>query len=141
VNAGANQIRGVSGVQYGGNSCGLANELVSMSYSGVTETRCYNTMMQLTNITIPGQLNMTYNYPSGTDSGKISSQTDNISGETVTYAYDSLNRLLSANGCGWSEQYAYDPFGNLTTKTPTGGAPQLSLASDPTTNRAIITNV
>jgi hypothetical protein len=49
----------VSGVQYGGNSCGQANELVSMSYFGVTETHCYNTMMQLTNITIPGQLNMT----------------------------------------------------------------------------------
>jgi RHS repeat-associated protein len=39
---------------------------------------------------------ITYTYPAGTNNGKISSQTDAISGETVSYAYDSLNRLVSA---------------------------------------------
>ena len=72
-----NNYAAVSGVQYGG-SCALANQLSSMSYFGVTESRCYNTQMQLTNVTVAGQFNMTYNYPSGTNNGKISSQTDAI---------------------------------------------------------------
>ena len=135
-----NNYAAVSGVQYGG-SCALANQLSSMSYFGVTESRCYNTRMQLTNVTVAGQLNTTYTYPSGTNNGKISSQYDAISGETVTYQYDSLNRLISASGSGWSDTYGYDGFGNLATKTPTGGAPQFSQAADPTTNRLIITNV
>jgi len=129
-----NNYAAVSGVQYGG-SCALANQLSSMSYFGVTESRCYNTQMQLTNVTVGGQLNITYNYPTGTNNGKISSQTDAISGETVTYAYDSLNRMLSASGSGWTDTYAYDGFGNLTTKTPTGGAPQLSVGVNPANNR------
>ncbi len=112
-----------------------------MSYFGVTVSRCYNTRMQLTNVTVAGQINTTYTYPSGTNNGKISSQYDAISGETVTYAYDSLNRLTSALGSGWSDIYGYDGFDNLATKTPTGGAPQFSQAADPTTNRLIITNV
>jgi RHS repeat-associated protein len=91
-----NNYAAVSNVQYGGGSCALANELSSMSFFGVTESRCYNTRMQLTNVTVAGQLNTTYTYPSGANNGKISSQTDAISGETVSYAYDSLNRLLSA---------------------------------------------
>jgi hypothetical protein len=50
-----------------------------------------------------------------------------ISGETVTYTYDSLNRLLTANGSGWGQQYGYDGFGNLLSKTVTAGSgPSLS---------------
>ena len=138
-----NNYAAVSGVQYGGANA-PANELSSMNYFGVTETRTYNTLTQMTNVTVGSSFNMTYNYPSGTNNGKISSQKDNLTGETVTYAYDSLNRLLSATSNAspsWSETYGFDAFGNLTTKTPTGGAPQLSLGVDPATNRAIITNV
>jgi len=95
-------------------------------------------MLQLTNITVPGQLNMTYNYPTGSNNGKIGSQSDAITGETVTYQYDSLNRLLSASGSGWASTYGYDGFGNLTSKTPTAGSPPtLSVAVDPATNRII----
>jgi len=125
-----NNYAAVSSVQYA-----PSNQMLSLNYFGVSESRTYNTLMQLTNITIPGQLNLTYNYPTGTNNGKISSQYDAISGETVTYAYDSLNRLLSASGSGWTETYAYDGFGNLTTKTPTGGAPQLSILVSATTNQ------
>jgi hypothetical protein len=42
------------------------------------------------------KLNITYNYSSTQNNGKITSQTDNISGEQVVYAYDALNRLASA---------------------------------------------
>jgi len=46
--------------------------------------------------------NLTYNYPTGTNNGKISSLYNAVSGETITYAYDSLNRLLTATGSGWA---------------------------------------
>ncbi len=85
-----------------------------------------------------GNLDITYNFPAGTNNGKISSQKDNISVETVTYQYDSLNRLLSAtSNQAWSETYGFDGFGNLTSKTPTGGAPTLSIAVDPATNHIV----
>ncbi len=61
--------------------------------------------------------------PTGTNNGKISSQYDAISGETVTYAYDSLNRLLSASGSGWNQSFGYDGFGNLVSKTGSNSPP------------------
>src|SRR5207253_8941806 len=55
-----------------------------------------------------------------------------------SYQYDSLNRLASAAGSGWAENYGYDSFGNLVSKTPTAGSPpQLSIAVDPATNRIV----
>ena len=57
-----------------------------------------------------------------------------VSGETVTYTYDSLNRLATASGCNvpsgctlpqtelWGQAYVYDPFGNLRQKNITGGS-------------------
>jgi len=54
---------------------------------------------------------------------------DAISGETVTYAYDSLNRLISASGTGWSQTQAYDglrqpdrPQAGTTISTPVNAA-------------------
>jgi RHS repeat-associated protein len=114
----------VSGVQYG-----AANQVLSMSYDSGTETRTYNSMLQLTNITFASILlnqNITYTFPSGTNNGKISSQTDSISGETVTYQYDSLNRLIQAQGSGWGQTYTYDGFGNLTNRAGSGTAPSMS---------------
>ncbi len=54
-----------------------------------------------------------------------------INGEIVTYAYDSLNRLISANStfAGQSQAFGYDGFGNLLSKPP------LSVNVDPATNR------
>ena len=46
---------------------------------------------------------LSYNYPTGDQHGKISSMYNGMSGETVTYAYDSLNRLATAAGSGWGE--------------------------------------
>jgi RHS repeat-associated protein len=123
----------VSGVQYG-----AANQMLSMSYDSGTETRTYNSMLQLTNITFASTLlnqNITYTFPSGTNNGKISSQTDSISGETVTYQYDSLNRLIQAQGSGWGQTYTYDGFGNLTNRAGSGAAPSMALTVDATTNR------
>src|SRR6266700_4522963 len=92
----------------------------------------------MTHLTITGGLDLTYTFPSGSNNGKISSQTDNLSGETVTYQYDSLNRLISASSSqAWSETYGFDGFANLVSKTPTGGAPALSIAVDPATNHIV----
>lgn len=136
----------VSNVAYG-----PANELLTIAYNPTSppnysyfasyqETRSYNVLKQLTNVTVPGVLNMSYAYPVGANNGKISSQTDALSGETVTYAYDSLNRLIAASGSGWSEQYGYDGFGNLTDKTPTpaGSAPEIHLTVDKATNHITV---
>jgi len=51
----------VSNVLYG-----VANEMLQMTYNGGTETRSYNTMFQLTNISGLGQ-NITYNFPAGSN--------------------------------------------------------------------------
>src|ERR1035441_182418 len=104
-----------------------ANQLLGLNYSGTAETRQYNNLNQMTNLTAGSGINIAYTFPAGANNGKISQQTNSVSGETVTYQYDSLNRLLSAtSNQSWSETYGYDGFGNLLSKTPTGGAPTLS---------------
>ena len=116
-----------------------ANQLLTMNYDGLAETRTYNTLNQLTNITAGTSENLTYSYPTtGTNNGKVSSMYNAISGETVTYTYDSLNRLLTANGSGWGEQYGFDGFGNLLSKTVTAGSgPSLSQAVNPANNQIV----
>jgi RHS repeat-associated protein len=95
------------------------------------DTRTYNSMGQLTSV-----YGITYNYSAAQNNGKITSQVDNSSGEQVTYAYDSLNRLISAQaGSSWGQGFAYDPFGNLTDKTVLAGSvPTLHVVPDPLTN-------
>ncbi len=113
----------VNGAQYN-----AANQLTALNYYDTAGTRSYNSLMQLTNITATSQyfpstsINVSYSYPGGANNGKISSMTDAISGETVSYQYDSLNRLISASGSGWTQTQAYDGFGNLSGRTGTGSA-------------------
>ena len=74
--------------------------------------------------------------PGQGNNGKIQSQTDAISGETVTYTYDSLNRLATAeNQTGfspsWGQSFTYDGFGNLTgTSVIKGSAPTMAATYD-----------
>jgi YD repeat-containing protein len=120
-----------------------ANQLTALKYYDTSETRSYDNLMQLTNITATSQyypstsINVSYNYTAGSNNGKIGSATDAISGETVTYQYDSLNRLISASGSGWTQTQAYDPFGNLTGRTGTGTAQgtTISTPTNATTNQ------
>jgi RHS repeat-associated protein len=121
----------VSGVNYG-----PANELKNITCFGVNESRIYNSMLQMTRLTA-GQVDISYTFPSATtNNGKIGSQTDNISGETVTYQYDALNRLSVASGSGWNQNFGYDGFGNLVSKSGLN-SPALSVAIDATTNRVV----
>ena len=103
-------------------SYNAANQLLTFN----TETHTYNNLNQMTRLTIQERqpLDISYNFPAGTNNGKIASQTDNLSGETVTYQYDSLNRLITASSSqSWGETYGFDAFGNLLSKTGSGGAP------------------
>jgi len=68
----------------------------------------------------------------------MDSQTDNISGEHVVYAYDALNRLASAGATSgtWGQSYSYNGVGNLQNQTVTAGsAPSLSVVYNASNNR------
>jgi RHS repeat-associated protein len=111
---------------YASATYGPAGQMLTLSYGAGTETRQYNSLLQLTSQSVPGYLNMTYNYSAGQNNGRIVGSVDGITGENTTYTYDALNRLSSATASGmWSEQYSYDGFGNLTGKSQTGGAPSM----------------
>jgi YD repeat-containing protein len=75
---------------------------------------------------------MTYNYPATQNNGRIASSVDGVAGQTVSYTYDALNRLVGASASpAWAEEYTYDGFGNLTSKTPTvGTAPAMNASYD-----------
>ncbi len=118
-----------------------ANRLLSIS-GNLNESRTYNVMGQLTQITSgwygTPMLNVSYNYSSTQNNGKVASQTDHMSGEQVVYAYDALNRLASAGATNssWGQSYAYDGFGNLLDQTVTAGtAPSLSVVYNAATNQ------
>jgi RHS repeat-associated protein len=107
-----------------------ANRLLTIAGSVYNETRSYNVMGQLTALS-NNSVNIAYSYSATQNNGKITSQTDYISGEQVVYAYDALNRLASAGATSnaWGQSYTYDGFGNLTNQTVTAGtAPSLSVA-------------
>ncbi len=61
-----------------------------------------------------------------------------MSGEEVTYTYDSLQRLITAvtTGPEWGLSFTYDGFGNRTAQSVTKGTgPASSLNIDGATNR------
>jgi len=86
----------VSGITYG-----PSNETVQMSYGdlyggsyhGVTETRTYNSLLQLTQLVSSGNLagtavnvNLTYNYSATNNNGKIASTINSVSVISVFYS-------------------------------------------------------
>jgi len=119
-------------------SYGPSNELLTLN----SESRTYNSLLQLTSITVSSSFSQQYVYPTnGTNNGKAIQQNDLISGEQVIYQYDSLNRLTlaqttSGSSTTWGQGFVYDGFGNLYQKNVTqGSAPTMSVTVDPTTNR------
>ena len=84
-----------STLSYGSGWTGTYNEQFS-----------YNTLGQVTALSIPGTMGIAYNYTAGANNGRISSVQD--SAGTVNYTYDALNRLTNAQSTlGWSEAYTY----------------------------------
>lgn len=96
----------------------------------------------MTQLTVGSALNIQYAYPATQNNGKVTSQTDVISGEQVTYTYDSLNRLATAQTADnpsvtqWGQSYTYDGFGNLTDQNVIkGSAPTMHVVYNAATNR------
>lgn len=128
---------------------GAANQVLTLSYSAasgggsVSETRTYNSLLQLTQLTASGSrtMNMTYNCPTY-NNGRISSAVDGVNSQTVNYTYDSLNRLTAAQATGgWGESYTYDGFGNLSAISPTAqGGETWSATINESTNRMVGVN-
>ena len=128
------QVNFVSSVTYG-----PADEMLQMVASGFNETRSYNANLQLTELVSGTNIDIKYNYSATQNNGQILSAQDVVSGETITYQYDSLKRMIQASATGdpsgsWSQAMTYDGFGNLTQKS-SNNAPALSVSVDPTTNR------
>jgi YD repeat-containing protein len=82
-----------------------------------------------------------YSFSPSANNGQITQVSDTMSGETVVYGYDALNRLISAAStpiaggtpAAWTQTYQYDGFGNLTGKVLNGTT--ASIPVDSSTNR------
>ncbi len=116
---------------------GPAGEMTGLTYDVFSETRTYNPMFQLTRMTTVsgGQtvMDMAYTFSRTQNNGQITLSTDEVSGVSVVYTYDTLNRLAKAETttAAWGDAYTYDGFGNLTAKTPTKGtAPSMTASYD-----------
>ncbi len=131
----------MSSLQYAAGAVYQGNNLVTVY---TQETMGYNVNGQLTSLNwtwAPGSQGylsvgpaggIQYSYPAASsttgNNGQISQAVDNLSGETITYLYDSLRRLTSATSTplaggvpsGWAETFGYDGFGNLTSKVLNG---------------------
>jgi RHS repeat-associated protein len=82
-------------------------------------------------------MDMHYYYTAGQNNGRVAQTVDGITGETVNYTYDSLNRLSTAQATNgsWGQIYSYDGWGNLNSKAPYGGqGPTYSATPDPRYN-------
>jgi YD repeat-containing protein len=87
---------------------------------------------------------MTYNFSPTQNNGRIVSSVDAVTGENVSYSYDSLNRLIASSTAGtagvqWGYSHGFDGFGNLSAKVATKGSAQtVYLNVDSTTNQVRI---
>jgi len=119
----------VSGIQYYNPANGAT----------VSESRNYNSLYQLTEITVSGIMDMVYTYPAaGANNGRIAKQKDNVTGEEINYQYDALNRLITAytTDSTGGLSFSYDGFGNRLNQTVTKGtALPLYLSVDMMSNR------
>jgi RHS repeat-associated protein len=123
-------------------SYGAAGQITNLSYFGWSETRTFNSLLQMTQQTVSNGssnvMDQQYLYTSGANNGRITSSVDGTIGETVNYSYDALNRLslAQATSNAWGQSFSYDGFGNMTSKTPTvGSAPSWGASIDAATNR------
>jgi RHS repeat-associated protein len=103
----------------------------------------FSVIGQLTSVAFAGGVtgSIQYNYSATQNNGQITQAVDTISGETISYQYDALKRLISASStpntgssvAAWNQTYQFDGFGNLTQKTVNGMA--YSLAVNAATNQ------
>jgi RHS repeat-associated protein len=121
----------VATAQYDQNS-----QLLELDWGGFREVRQYNQLQQMTRMTTTQPLggttlmDMQYIYVAGANNGRVTETLDGVTGDTQTFGYDALNRLVSVtSSLGNNESMAYDGFGNLTSMNG------VSYTVDATTNR------
>jgi RHS repeat-associated protein len=98
----------------------------------VSESRAYNVNGQLS--TMNG---IQYVYSATQNNGQITQAIDGLSGETITYQYDALKRLVSAASvptsgstpAAWTEGFQYDGFGNITGQVWNGTTYPISITT------------
>src|SRR5579864_3611914 len=150
IDSGSN-IRYVTGATYGPDS-GLTGFVsgASGSFAGITNSFSYNKRLQPVTMsaTAPSAtvFSIDYDFHLGNgDNGNVFGITNyRDSSRNQTFAYDSLNRLISAQNSGtdctqktvnglteyWGNSYGYEAWGNLLQKTVTKcGAENLSITA------------
>jgi len=99
--------------------------VTSLNHLGVTESRTYTVLGQMTRMTKGSLIDVEYRFSATVNDGKILSQKNWLSGEDVTYQYDELERLISASttaGTSWGLSWSYDGFGNRLSQTVSQGS-------------------
>lgn len=128
---------GVSGISYTAHGALLSETLGN----NLIHAQTYNSRLQTTQIKLgtaaaqTSVLNLTYGYGTTSNNGNLLDATERVGAWTAkqVYTYDALNRLDSAaetNGSAttyWTEDYAYDRFGNRSQVT--AGVPNLTFNS------------
>jgi RHS repeat-associated protein len=92
---------------------------------------------------VPGALDLSYVYPAaGSNNGRISAETNNLTSTQVSYTYDQLNRLATATSVtggntNWGLGFSYDVYGNRTAQTVTAGSAPAFSATFGSNNRMV----
>ena len=115
-------------------TCGVAGQVAALSYFGFSETRTYNSLLQMTRQSAGGVLDTEYLYPAGTNNGRITSSVDHVLNETVNYTYDALNRLTRAETTGSVDTETNVAVGKTATQSSTVLGSVASRAVDGNTN-------
>ena len=121
-NYAANVTYTASGLPTGYKNEGLTGNVVA------TVANSYNKRLQPVTLSATNSqstiLSLTYNFNLGSgDNANVAGITNNLnSARSQAYSYDSLNRLLTASFYGGADQYGYDTWGNLLSKTVTAGS-------------------
>ncbi len=85
------------------------------SGNGIVNAVQYNDVEQPTHIgSSGGVVDLSYTYD---DAGHVTGIADPRPGQSATYAYDALSRLLTATGPWGTLTYVYDSIGNRTSST------------------------
>jgi len=132
----ANNINFFSSPQYA--PPGMLTSAINGAVTGwnaITLTNTYNNRLQPTQyqaaspLPSTSLLNLSYSYvqSGGGNNGNVVSITNGRdSSRSVSYTYDQVNRLSSAQTSStWGDSYTYDAWGNLLTKSVTVGTGEL----------------
>lgn len=94
--------------------------------NGIVNSIAFNNRLQPISMEHGNVLDLSYYYYdiNGKNNGNVIGITDNLHAEkSASYAYDVLNRLISAVSPSWSQVFNYDINGNMLSKHGTGIAP------------------